>query len=207
VVGEEQSSDSLLVVSGGLATADSRSRRFAPLDSIGGMGFLVFDGGARVLIPAIGTNASASLSIFTLLSSASTAIDLWQIDSTGHRPVGLIDGFPQCGTPDEGKALCFVRGARSAAVWTVTPEGPEVTTRRLQLGAAHTAWIGPGAQLTALNPSNRITHVDLATDRVRVIEVELPAKGAPFEARLAAGRLATLRADSTGASLVFYRLP
>jgi hypothetical protein len=206
VVGQEIRTDSLLVAGGGVLSAEPRLRRFAPLDSLGGMGFLVFGGGERVLVPAYGRGPHATLPfLFSLLSPGSLAVDLWQVDSAGHRSVASLDGFPQCGVPDEGVVLCLVSGLRRASLWTVSPGAAEVVTRRAQLPGLVSGWVGPGMNLTVLNRTNRIIHVDVATGRRT--DVELPGtSGGAYEARLAAGRLATLQSDSAGPSLVFYRV-
>jgi hypothetical protein len=206
VVGQEIRTDSLVVAGGRVASAELHVRRFAPLDSLGGMGFLVFGGGERVLTPVYARGRQSALPfLFTLLSPGSLSVDLWEVDSAGRRSVASLDGFPQCGVPDEGEVLCLVSGLRRASLWTVSPAAVEVATRRVQLPGLVSGWIGPGLSVTALDRANRIIHVDVASGQR--IDVELPSTGGgAYEARLAAGRLATLRSDSSGPTLVFYRV-
>lgn len=203
VVGEEVASDSLLVVSGTFDAPDGQIRRFAPLDSIGGMGYFVFDGGERLIVPTFDVSVGSRLPfMLTLLSRGTPRVDLWEVTAGGRRKIGQMDGYPQCGTTEAGAATCVVRRGLDASVWTLRAEGGRQVVRRL--GVLQIAHVGPGPRVTAISGPERIIDVDLANDRVT--EIELPAMATPYEARAAAGRLAALRSEATGTSLVMYRI-
>ncbi|HSA57139.1 MAG TPA: M48 family metalloprotease [Gemmatimonadaceae bacterium] len=201
VVGEEAGSDSLAVVAGTFDAPGGRTRRFAPLDSIGALDHIVFDGGATVLLPAISQRPPRPF-ILDFLSFSMPDVDLWEVSAAGHRRIGSLDGFPQCGPPDSGAAICLIRRGRGASVWTVGPRGAERLVSRLRdLGLAQ---MGPGARMTAVTGPERVTDVDLVARRLT--EITLPAHPGVYEARVSAGRLAALRTDSTGTTLLLYRI-
>lgn len=203
VAGEEVGSDSLLVMAGSFDAPEGRVRRFAPLDSIGGLGFFVFGGGDRLLVPTFEMSVGSRLPfLLTLLSRGTPKVDLWEVTAAGHRRVGRMDGYPQCGAPDSGAATCVIRHGLDASVWTLRAQGAERRVSRL--GVVHLAHLGPGPRVTALSGTERIIDVDLASQRLTTIE--LPVAPAPYEARSAAGHLAVLRSEAAGTRFVLYRI-
>jgi hypothetical protein len=204
VVGEEAGTDSLLVATGSSASAEIRYTRHAPLDSIAGAAYLVFDGGARVLVPSndFGTIGYVPM-VLAMLARREPDMAVWESSAAGHRKLGTFRGYPQCGPVDGGVSLCFVRGRgnRAVAIRETGPDRPMRVPGSRGLYAAHP---GPGGLLT-LSGGDGVVHLDLVARRIT--EFDLPDDGSTvLEARVAGKHVATLSADSATTSLRLYRI-
>jgi hypothetical protein len=204
VVGEEAGTDLLVVVTGSSGSAEARHTRHAPLDSIAGAGYLVFDRGERVLVPANDFGKIGYLPmVLTMLARREPDMAVWEVSAAGHRRVGSFRGYPHCGAADGGVALCFLRG-RSNRVVAIRATGPDRPLSVPRSRNLYVAQLGPGAVLT-MSGRDRLVHLDLVARRL--LEFDLPDGGTvPLEARMAGTHVATLSADSVGTSLRLYRV-
>jgi hypothetical protein len=204
VVGEELGTDSLLVATGSSGTADVRYTRHSPLDSIAGTGYMVFDSGSRVLVPAFDAGSAKRLPMLLMMLTRTVPdMVVWEVTAAGHRKLGSFDGYPQCGAADDGVAMCLVRDRGNRAV-AIRATGPDRALRLPGFRALYAVHAGPGGVLT-MSGGGRVVHLDLVARRI--VAFDLPDDGTiPFEARVAGTRLATLSADSATTSLRMYRV-
>jgi Zn-dependent protease with chaperone function len=205
VVGEDGESDSLFVASGTSASPDVVTHRFPPLGSLGGIEPLVFDHGARLLVPSfmVSPRFPAPLSIFGMYAPR---VSLWEVLPTGRRQIAELDGYPQCGQPDEGLVACYSRQRNRGRVWTFGAGGEPRLVGELALADAGLVTVGPGARLTVTRYSNHVIDVDATA--ATATDVRLPTEpGIALEARTVPGQLVVLRNDSGIMRLVRYRVP
>ncbi len=202
VVGEEARSDSLYVLTG-TATPGGVVRRFAPLDSVSGMDQLVFDGGARVIIPALLLRGRVSTSL-AMLQMASPRVALWEMTRDGLRLASEMNGYPQCGAPDRRQAICFVRERSRGRIWTIQANGEARPFSRVPGSELAQVSVGPGATLTVAR-RDMVTAVDV--EARRMVDISLPPEaGYLQDTRVAAGRLVVLRQADGTSHLVLYRV-
>lgn len=204
VVGEEVGTDSLLVATGSSGSAEVRYTRHAPLDSIAGAGFMVFDGGSRVLVPAFDAGSVRRLPmVLMMLTRTAPDMIVWEVTAAGHRRLGSFNGYPQCGQVDDGVAMCLVRDRGNRAV-AVRATGPDRPIRVPRSRGLYVAYPGPGGVLT-LSGGDRVVHLDLVAGRIT--EFDLPDDGPTvLEARVAGTHLVTLTVDSARRSLGFHNI-
>lgn len=209
ITGEEVSSDSLVVVTGGLTTAEPSIHRFAPLDSMGSvMEPLVFDDGARLLIAGYNVmgGPTSRLSLLLNLFTMRAEVEVWEVSAGGRRHVGTVRGYPQCGQPERERATCVVRERYRSTVWELSPQAVRATATRVPLHELVSMSVGPGPRFMAPDGEGRMIHVDL--DANRLTRITLPANPTvrAVEARMAGGMLAAINYEAGGVRLVWYRL-
>jgi len=203
VIGTDMASDSLVVATGTADSPGPRIHRYAPFDSLGAIDHLVFDGGARLILPSFQVRSRPSFPLALAMMSGFPSVEVWSVTADGARRVGEMDGYPQCGQPEAGQAACLVRDRSRARVWLIDASGA-ASPVQLTVRDAITGVPGAGARLTLSNGADRVTHIDLATRRVTDIRLP-PDLGTVYEASAAGNRLAVLRFELATAQLVFLR--
>ncbi len=202
VVGEEGRSDSLYVLAGA-AVPGGVVHRFAPLDSVSGMDELVFEGGTRVIIPALLLRGRVSTSL-TMLQMATPRVAVWEVTRDGLRMASEMDGYLQCGSPDRRQAICFVRQHSRGRVWTIQANGEARPFSRVPGSELAQVSVGPGPTLTVAR-RDVVTAVDV--ERRRMVDISVPPDaGYLLEARVAPGLLVALRQGDGTSHLVLYRV-
>ena len=211
VVADDPKGDSLVVVSGVFDKADFVVRRFAGDRAKGGGrgsldNYQRFVVGERVILPELDMQRMSSpASVFGLRPR----VELWEVSGAGRRQIGRLDGFPSCGSADDGYATCVVRSRFDRGqVWVIERTGPARFIGQIPLGEIGRLTIGPGGRISGAPRQGRVLEADAGAQRFA--DVHLPAdSGSGFvtEVRTVLGRVAVLRYDNGGATLIFYRVP
>ena len=203
VIGQDDETDSLIVVSGTFDSAGARVRRLKSTPTAMGA-TAIFSVGRRLVVPSydigrLGANP------FSLLATMTPHATLWEISDTGRRQIGEMTGVPVCGDADSGSAVCVVRQQRHSEVWTLADTGSPKMVGRLSLDDVMRASPGPGPRVTAIQKDAAVI-VDVASGTVT--RIPLPAdSGFAMAAYSVAHRLAVLRRTGVGATIVLYRIP
>jgi hypothetical protein len=204
LVGSESISDSLLVVTGTVASPEPTMHRFGDLDSLSAVEQLVFAGGNTLLVPVFNVQRKFSMPL-ALFGFYPLNADLWQLTASGRRVVGTMNGFPTCGPPDGERTVCFTRRRNGGAIWTLDSNGSATSLGALQGSDAARVTLGPGLRLTFAHATDRVTEVDAGAGRIT--DVKLPAApGYVLEARASSGRVIVLRQDGVASRLTRYRV-
>jgi Zn-dependent protease with chaperone function len=211
VTGDDERDDSTVVLSGAIGRGAVHVRRLGALEAMENSPPMVFGGGARVVLATYGRRTTSPL-IFTLLGAYGLRSELWQIDSTGQRRVATLDGFPECGHPDAGRALCLTRGRNRAEVWTVSERGEVRSLGTLGGGGTGTtgvASIGPGGRLAFATIDGKVKIVDTNAGSVTTVVLPDVAPNAPsYVSALGAapGYVATMRHEGQRVRVTLYRV-
>ncbi len=204
VVGELPT-DSFFVGSGTLSSRSISARSFASFDESGTAEVLVFDGGTRIIATTFdtGTPVPAALVMFGM---GMPKLATWSLGPEERKRVGEFPGYPQCGPPDSGRAVCFVRTGGRGRVYSLGADGIPLSHGSLRgTSAAYMMTPSPGRALTVTDRATRVLHVQ--PEAGKVVEITLPAaSGFVMTANVAADRLAVVRQDSASAQLVWYRV-
>jgi hypothetical protein len=86
--------------------------------------------------------------------------------------------------------------------------GPARYVGQIPLGEIGRPTIGPGGRISGASRNDRVLYADAGAQRFA--DVRLPSdssSGFVTEVRTVPGRIAVVRHDTSGATLIFYRIP
>jgi heat shock protein HtpX len=204
VVGEASHSDSLVLVSGALDSADSPLFQLAGVDSMLPSVFVPGPGGRSVV--GVRFNFAGARSLVTsLLFRRGLETEMWESSERGVRRIGTIDGIPSCGESGSAAVRCVTINAGQITFWRFS--GDTVQKEAALVGGQYYRTdLGKTGLVTMLNiDATEAQFGDPA--KLRLLRATLPAgDGTVHSATASPGRLWVATRSGRKILVIEYRV-